>query len=171
MANAFKMTDEEKQKILEKHKTATKNHYVKKEETKKGLQESVQIYRKLISEMEKATFPKSKILCEPFLTKYNLHPSISIKGTGNKVMEILHFISWCDGKHPLFEIAKKLNKSYELQDNEAMIDLIVEFVPTLKVIDVPDSVGVYNVAELTPLSPASPFAPVSPVSPLSPLGP
>lgn len=39
MANAFKMTDEEKQKILEKHKTATKNHYVKKEETKKGLQE------------------------------------------------------------------------------------------------------------------------------------
>lgn len=34
----FKMSEEEKSKILEKHKQATKNHYVKKEETKKGLQ-------------------------------------------------------------------------------------------------------------------------------------
>lgn len=32
------MSEEEKSKILEKHKQATKNHYVKKEETKKGLQ-------------------------------------------------------------------------------------------------------------------------------------
>ena len=34
----FGMSEEEKKKILEKHKHATKNHYVKKEETKKGLQ-------------------------------------------------------------------------------------------------------------------------------------
>jgi hypothetical protein len=34
----FGMSEEEKKKILEKHKTATKNHYVKVEETKKGLQ-------------------------------------------------------------------------------------------------------------------------------------
>jgi hypothetical protein len=32
------MTDEEKQKILEKHKNATKNHYQKKDDLKKGLQ-------------------------------------------------------------------------------------------------------------------------------------
>lgn len=31
------MSDEEKSKILEKHKQATKNHYIKKEEIKKGL--------------------------------------------------------------------------------------------------------------------------------------
>lgn len=36
--NVFGMSDEEKKKILEKHKTATKNHYVKVDETKKGLQ-------------------------------------------------------------------------------------------------------------------------------------
>lgn len=35
--STFKMSDEEKSKILEKHKQATKNHYIKKEETKKGL--------------------------------------------------------------------------------------------------------------------------------------
>jgi hypothetical protein len=32
------MSEDEKKKILEKHKDATKNHYVKKDEIKKGLQ-------------------------------------------------------------------------------------------------------------------------------------
>jgi hypothetical protein len=36
--SVFNMSEEEKKKILEKHKEATKNHYVKKDEVKKGLQ-------------------------------------------------------------------------------------------------------------------------------------
>lgn len=36
--SVFNMSDDEKKKILEKHKEATKNQYLKKEETKKGLQ-------------------------------------------------------------------------------------------------------------------------------------
>ena len=36
--SVFGMSEEEKKKILEKHKEATKNHYGKVEETKKGLQ-------------------------------------------------------------------------------------------------------------------------------------
>lgn len=36
--SVFGMSEEEKKKILEKHKQATKNHYVKVDETKKGLQ-------------------------------------------------------------------------------------------------------------------------------------
>lgn len=36
--SVFNMSDAEKKKILEKHKEATKNQYLKKEETKKGLQ-------------------------------------------------------------------------------------------------------------------------------------
>jgi len=39
MNNVFKMTPEEKKKILEKHQDATKSHNVKKIETKKGLQQ------------------------------------------------------------------------------------------------------------------------------------
>jgi hypothetical protein len=31
------MSEDEKKKILEKHKEATKNHYIKKQETKDGL--------------------------------------------------------------------------------------------------------------------------------------
>lgn len=33
----LKMSEDEKKKILEKHKDATKNHHVKKQETKDGL--------------------------------------------------------------------------------------------------------------------------------------
>jgi len=36
--SVFRMYEKEKKKILEKHKEATKNHYVKKDEIKKGLQ-------------------------------------------------------------------------------------------------------------------------------------
>jgi len=35
--SVFKMSEDEKKKILEKHKEATKNHYIKKQETKDGL--------------------------------------------------------------------------------------------------------------------------------------
>ena len=34
----LKMSEEERKKILEKHKEATKNQYLKKEELKKGVQ-------------------------------------------------------------------------------------------------------------------------------------
>jgi hypothetical protein len=36
--SVFGMSDEEKKKILEKHKNATKNHYNKMDELKKGVQ-------------------------------------------------------------------------------------------------------------------------------------
>lgn len=35
--SVFGLTDDEKKKILEKHKEATKTHYLKKNETKEGL--------------------------------------------------------------------------------------------------------------------------------------
>jgi hypothetical protein len=38
MSNPFGMTDQEKKKILEKHKSAIKGDNTKKEELKKGLQ-------------------------------------------------------------------------------------------------------------------------------------
>lgn len=35
--SVLKMSEDEKKKILEKHKDATKNHYINKQETKNGL--------------------------------------------------------------------------------------------------------------------------------------
>ena len=45
----FNMSDAEKKKILEKHQEATKNQYLKKEETKKGLQQPVKTQDKKTS--------------------------------------------------------------------------------------------------------------------------
>lgn len=42
MKNLFDLSEEEKKKILDKHKDATKSHYVKKDEIKKGLQKPEQ---------------------------------------------------------------------------------------------------------------------------------
>lgn len=42
MNNLFELSETEKKKILDKHKEATKNHYVKKDEIKKGLQKPEQ---------------------------------------------------------------------------------------------------------------------------------
>jgi len=36
--SVFGMSDDEKKKILSQHKDATKSHYLKKEELKKGVQ-------------------------------------------------------------------------------------------------------------------------------------
>lgn len=38
MKNIFEISEEEKEKILRKHKEATKNHYLVKKEIGKGLQ-------------------------------------------------------------------------------------------------------------------------------------
>ena len=38
MSGVFGMSDEERKKILEKHKEATKNHYTKQGDLKKGIQ-------------------------------------------------------------------------------------------------------------------------------------
>ena len=48
----FGMSPEEKKKILEKHKHATKNHYVQKEETKKEPQGHTDINK--FSQMEES---------------------------------------------------------------------------------------------------------------------
>lgn len=39
MKNLFELSKKEKEQILKKHQLATKNHYLKKDEEKKGLQQ------------------------------------------------------------------------------------------------------------------------------------
>jgi hypothetical protein len=48
----LKLSDEEKKKILEKHKEATKSHTEKKEEMKKGLQQPKKQENKKTSSLE-----------------------------------------------------------------------------------------------------------------------
>ena len=78
MSNVFKMTEEEKKKILEKHKDATKNHYVKKDETKKGLQQPDKPENKKLSSQNKNALIAERQKFTDFEMR-TLHPNQILK--------------------------------------------------------------------------------------------
>ena len=47
--------------------------------------------------------------CEPQLGKRGLYPTISSKGSAENVRAMMNLLSYCDGKHSLLEISKKIN--------------------------------------------------------------
>ena len=86
--------------------------------TQKGLNGSLEIYKNCIDVIENNFKPKSKILCEPFLSKRNLYPTLSTKNQKNKIPNLLiDVISYSDGKKSILEIADLCNASiWELFD-------------------------------------------------------
>jgi len=80
--------------------------------TAKGLEGGFKILKKTLELLEKQIFPVSKTLCEPFLTKRKIYPTISKKNSvNNKLKLYLDILSYSDGKNSSFEISKKLNFS------------------------------------------------------------
>ncbi|MDC0525219.1 DUF4910 domain-containing protein [Pelagibacteraceae bacterium] len=80
--------------------------------TKKGLNGSLFLLKKIIKEIEKQTFPIATNYCEPFLTKKNLYPTISKFGAvKSNIRKLLDFLSFCDGKNSVLQIQSfaKLN--------------------------------------------------------------
>ena len=59
-------------------------------------------------------YPKTKVICEPFLTKRNLYPEVNIKGRKfkNKTKLILDFLQYSDGKTDITKISKKIKCKY-----------------------------------------------------------
>ena len=103
--------------------------------TKKGLQQSFNIYKSIIELIERSHFPKSKTICEPFMTKYKLYPTLNNRSnwiipSELKIRNIMNFISWCDGAHSLEEISQKIKldmrsvkKIYKLLLKKKLLDL------------------------------------------------
>jgi aminopeptidase-like protein len=54
-------------------------------------------------------FYKTKILCEPMMSKYGLYPEISTKNTKIVVKDIMNVLTYCDGEHDLIDLANLLN--------------------------------------------------------------
>ena len=80
--------------------------------TEKGLEESLNIYKKCLDVFEKNCFPKINVFCEPQLGKRGLYPNLSTSESGKKVRDLMNFISYCDGKHSLLDISEKCNLSF-----------------------------------------------------------
>lgn len=72
----------------------------------KGLEESFQLYQKIILNIEKNDVYKVQCLCEPQLGKRGLYPNVSQKDHFNKANVLLDFLAYADGGHDTLEISK-----------------------------------------------------------------
>lgn len=85
--------------------------------TPKGLNGGYWVLRKAIEAIEKNKIYKTTILCEPHMSKRGLYPTLSTKKTLKQINLMMDFISLCDGKTSLLEIADRLNKAiWDLYD-------------------------------------------------------
>ena len=79
--------------------------------TERGLNESLDIYKKLIYCLENNEYLESKILCEPHLSKRSLYPTTSIKGKDSRTSDLMNVLSYCDGEKDLIDISNILGIS------------------------------------------------------------
>ena len=80
--------------------------------TPSGLEGGYKALKKAIEIIEKNTFPRINVLGEPQLGKRGLYPTLSTKKSGVKVRKMMDFISFCDGKHSLLEIAELIDTPF-----------------------------------------------------------
>ena len=77
--------------------------------TPEGLEGGYWAIRKAIEAIERNKNYKTTVLCEPQMGKRNLYPTLSFRNRNKKVNLMMNFISFCDGRSSLLEIADKLN--------------------------------------------------------------
>ena len=78
--------------------------------TARGLSGGFEFVKEVIETLEKQMFPKSKTLCEPFLSKKKIYPTLSKKGSvSSSLSKKLEYLSHCDGKKSFVEISYNLN--------------------------------------------------------------
>lgn len=79
--------------------------------TPKGLLGGYNILRTALEILEKNCYPVVTVFCEHQLSKLNLYPTLSKKGSSNDTSLMLDLISWSDGKRSLLDIADIMNCS------------------------------------------------------------
>ena len=84
-----------------------------------ALNQSFNVMKETIELIQRTIYPKSRVICEPFLTKKKLYPEVNIKGRKfkDKTTLILDFLQYSDGKVDLKRISEKIKcKFSEAQD-------------------------------------------------------
>ncbi|WP_435151252.1 DUF4910 domain-containing protein [Candidatus Pelagibacter bacterium nBUS_44] len=77
---------------------------------------------------EKNLFPKTNIMCEPFLTKYNLMSGLTSENNYQKIQQLMNVLVYCDGKKSIYQISsfckieiKKLISILKILKNKKLI--------------------------------------------------
>lgn len=98
--------------------------------TKEGLNDSLELLKKVVGALENNKKYQVTVKCEPQLGKRGLYPKISTKQTKSIVYNMMNFISYADGEHDLIDIAQKINcpiwDLYDLADKFLENELIKE---------------------------------------------
>jgi len=76
--------------------------------TLNGLKGGFKVAKTAVNILLKLKVPKTKILCEPHMTKYNLYPTLSTKNINNIRDQYMDFLQYSDGKNTIEEISKKI---------------------------------------------------------------
>ena len=77
------------------------------------------ILKKLVDICELSLFPKTKIFCEPNLSKRGLYPAISKHNTLSQKLKLRKdIIAFSNGKRSIFEISELLNSNLNEVYNE-----------------------------------------------------
>jgi len=79
--------------------------------TKKGLNNSFELLKKIHYLTDNYSTPKTNIFGEPFLTKHNLYPTLSSEYLPKKTMLIKNIITYSDGENSIVDIAEKCKVS------------------------------------------------------------
>lgn len=74
--------------------------------TPQGLDGGYNALKSAIEIIEKNTYPKVNVFCEPQLGKRGLYPTLSTKSSGSEVRLMMDLITWSDGTRSLLEIAE-----------------------------------------------------------------
>jgi aminopeptidase-like protein len=77
--------------------------------TLNGISGGFNVAKTAINFLLKEILPKSNILCEPHMSKYNLYPYLSTKNRSANSKNYLNFLQYSDGKNNIHQISKKIN--------------------------------------------------------------
>lgn len=79
--------------------------------SEKGLEESYNIYKTIITSLENNYIYRCIQPCEPQLGPRGLYPTESYKGSADSVKSMMDFLAYADGTHDLIEISDIINVS------------------------------------------------------------
>ena len=97
--------------------------------TLRGVKGGYTVARKAIDLILSSIYPKCKIICEPNMGKRGLYPLVSKVARNEKLINMMNFITYADGKLTLDELAKTIKISKNETQN------LFKFLQKRKIID------------------------------------
>ena len=79
--------------------------------TLKGISGGFEVAKRAIEILQSYKIPKTRFLCEPFMTKKNLYPALSNNKITYKTKKFMDFIQYSDGTNSLEDISKYIKLS------------------------------------------------------------